>query len=821
MQGNLYISFRALTYEPLSKRIQDLKSDTIINVQLISGAVQRLEEVFVHPKRPHRRGRDTIELDVKSFLQGDERTVEDLLRKIPGINVGTDGSIKIGNKEVEKVMVEGDDFFEKGYRLLTQSMSVQPLEKVQVLQRYSNNKHLKGIENSDKVALNLQLKTDSKNQWMGSVSAQGAPVGPKYYQVGANLMNFGKKNKYYLLGTANNNGVDAVSSINHLLNSGSADEPGQVGVDVNTPVLIDNTPELPGFDYRRTNFNKDRLLSFNTIFNPTERLKIKWLGFLNAAKKTFYRNTVQEYQIEDIHFTNYENYEFSRKIDNYFSKLELQFEKNKRTSLTYAGNFGSLKQGSTGNLLLNEIGSTEISKTSGYMTNHNLTHSYKLSEQEALVSSVRFIAQRSPLDYNIDHYYYEDLFGSGNITDVTQHIQNDLQYLGATSHYVRRMRNGNFFEAAFVSEYRKQVLNTDLLLHCADGTDVRPAGFSNDIDFTVYNTDLLTKYTIKGKKVEWTPRLQAGVIHNTLSIYGNPKNKSNVLFSPGLSTKWVISRKGKLEADLSFQQKNTSLTELIPNYYSTGIRNFIKGQGDLAILNSGGALLTYTHGSMIDRFFASLSTGYTRMFDYMGSENSLNPNFNLLSQVLLKDKKSTFCKAELNYYVKLLNGNIRLDLGTDQVEYETGIEGIGRRKISTNSYNYGLEFRSVWKSKVNLHTGYSIQASIYRAENTNKLKNRQGFLNVFISLGKDWQCSMKNESYQFGSFLNQPSKVYYFSDFSLSFNVKKIKTKFDMTTKNLLNTKNFQRSVLTETYRSVTEYRLLPRYISFGADWNF
>ncbi len=43
------------------------------------------------------------------------------------------------------------------------------------------------------------------------------------------------------------------------------EQPGPAGIGASTPVLIDNKPELPGFDYRRTNFNKDRPLSFNTI----------------------------------------------------------------------------------------------------------------------------------------------------------------------------------------------------------------------------------------------------------------------------------------------------------------------------------------------------------------------------------------------------------------------------------------------------------------------------------------------------------------------------------------------------------------------------
>lgn len=824
--GKLTLQFKALGYEPLSMNIAATQADTLVNAQMQVGGVQRLQEVIVDAKQPYLRGRDTLELAVSSFLQGDERNVEDLLRKIPGINVGTDGSIKIGNKEVEKVMVEGDDFFEKGYRLLTQNMSVQPLEKIQVLKHYSNNKQLKGIENSDKVALNLQLKADSKNQWLGSVGLQGSPIGPKYYQASANLMNFGKRNKYYLLASANNNGYDAVSSINHLIQSGSANEPGQIGMDVSTPTLIDNRPNLPNFDYRRTNFNNDKLISLNTILNPVTAFKIKWLAFVNPTKKSFYRNSVQEYTLEDIQFTTTENYEFARKIDNYFTKLELQYEPTPHTTLNYSGTLGSLNSNEVGNLLFNSIASLETTKNKGYLTNHNLTYSYKLSERKALVSSIRFINQRSPVDYSINQYYYEGLFGSNSVSEVQQHIDNNLRYLGATTHYVSRQQNGNFFELGLSSTYQQQQLNTQLQLlpdpEVERNTALYPPEFANEMTLRLFQTNLISKYTVKHRSWEVTPHLQVCMVNSGLVNFEVQKRKNNLQLSPGLSGKWAIHHKGRLETDLFFQQQNTKLTELIPNYYTTGVRNFIKGMDNLATLSSSGGTLLYTYGNMSDRFFANLHIGHQILLDYIGTESNLNPNFNLVQQLLLKNKTLTSYKGELNYYLKPLKGNIRLDVGFNTADYETLVTGLGRRQIRTNRYDYGLSFRSSWKSSFNIYTGYLLQTNSYRTEgSTNTLKNGQAFLNLFLRFSDDLQFSLKNESYRFGAMPQQKAQTYYFSDFSVFYDLKKYKTRFDITAKNIFNTRSFRNMLLTDISRSSTEYRLLPRYISFGIDYNF
>ncbi|WP_312791958.1 hypothetical protein [Sphingobacterium sp.] len=824
--ANLTLQFKSLGFEPLSLVIVPKQADTLINVQMRPGGVQRLQEVIVHAKQPYRNGRDTIELSVNSFMQGDERNVEDLLRKIPGINVGSDGSIKIGNKEVEKVMVEGDDFFEKGYRLLTQSMSVQPLEKIQVLQRYSNNKQLKGIENSDKVALNLQLKADSKNEWLGSVGLQGTPFGHKYYQASANLMNFGKRNKYYLLASANNNGYDAVSSINHLIQSGSANEPGQIGVDVGTPILMDNTPNLPNFDYRRTNFNNDKLLSLNTILNPIGGFKIKWLGFANPTKKSFYRNSVQEYNLDDIQFTTTENYAFTRRIHNYFTKLELQYEPNKHSALNYTGTLGSLNTDELGSLLFNNIASSEITKNKGHLTNHNLTYSYKLSQRKALVSSIRFISQRSPVDYSINSYYYEDLFGTDPVNEVQQHIDNNLQYLGATTHYVARQQNGNFFELGLSSTYQKQQLNSQLRLLPSPDSEpeavVYPPKFANEMTLRLFQTQVISKYTVKHRNWEITPRLQVGMLNSGLVNFEAQTRKNNLQLSPGLSGKWTMHHKGRLEADLFFQQQNAKLTDLIPNYYTTGVHNFIKGMDHLATLNSSGGMLLYTYGNMSDRFFANLRIGHQILFDYIGTESDLNPNFNLVQQLLLKNKTLTDYKGELNYYLKALKGNIRLDVGFGTANYETLVTGLGHRQIRTNRYDYGLSFRSSWKSNFNIYTGYLLQTNSYRMEGaTNTLTNGQAFLNLFFRFSENLQASLKNESYRFGAMPQEKNQTYYFSDFSLFYDLKKYRTRFDITAKNIFNTRSFRNAMLTDISRSTTEYRLLPRYISVGIDYNF
>lgn len=168
--GKFTLSINALGYEKQSVEVFFEKQNTekIFNFNLISKATE-LKEVVIKSNRPISFDGDKVIFNAKAFSQGNEQVVEDLLKKIPGINVATDGTIKVGNQEVEKVMIDGDDFFEKGYKILTKNMPVSPIENVELLRKHSNNKLLKGIENSDKVALNLTLKEGYKRQLFGNL----------------------------------------------------------------------------------------------------------------------------------------------------------------------------------------------------------------------------------------------------------------------------------------------------------------------------------------------------------------------------------------------------------------------------------------------------------------------------------------------------------------------------------------------------------------------------------------------------------------------------------------------------------------------------
>lgn len=141
---------------------------------------------------------------------------------MPGITINEKtGAIKYQGKPIETVKLENDDLFGKNYNIGTKNINVDIEQKVEVIQKYSENQLLKGIENSDKVALNLKLKKGkidfSENfDWGSGFDSESI----RLQLINSTILQVAKKIKSFLSLSYNNIGVNN-SPYNHFSNSKS------------------------------------------------------------------------------------------------------------------------------------------------------------------------------------------------------------------------------------------------------------------------------------------------------------------------------------------------------------------------------------------------------------------------------------------------------------------------------------------------------------------------------------------------------------------------------------------------------------------------
>ena len=285
--------------------------------------------------------KDTVEYNANAFKLKPDAVAEDLLKKLPGIEVDRAGNIKAMGEDINKLFVDGKEFFGNDPKVATKNVPADAVNKVQVYDRKSEETMFTGIDDgSREKAINLQLKEDKKNALFGNVMAGGGTG--EHWQGSAKAYRFTDKIQMAALGMANNVNQFGFSFDDYLnfnggiagmmLGSGSAQiritNDGSFPVNFGQPVSGLNTSGAGGANF-----------SYST--SPNDRIFISYLR--NGSRKDLEETT------KTWNYTN---------VDEYFQQQD-QNETDKNQS--HRMNFG----------LRNRIDSTQNIVVDGNLTLSN------------------------------------------------------------------------------------------------------------------------------------------------------------------------------------------------------------------------------------------------------------------------------------------------------------------------------------------------------------------------------------------------------------------------------------------------------------------
>ena len=174
-----------------------------------------LEEIVVKQAAMRLKG-DTTEYNADSYEVKPNATVEDLLKQLPGIQVDKDGKITAQGQQVQKVLVDGDEFFSDDPTIATRNLRADAVSKVQVFDKKSDQAAFSGIDDGNTTkTLNLKLKDNAKHGYFGKLSAGALD---KYYNGQALINAFKGKRKlaaFAITGNTSNTGLDWQTSQNY------------------------------------------------------------------------------------------------------------------------------------------------------------------------------------------------------------------------------------------------------------------------------------------------------------------------------------------------------------------------------------------------------------------------------------------------------------------------------------------------------------------------------------------------------------------------------------------------------------------------------
>lgn len=820
-KGNFHLNISSLAYEGASKKILIDNDSNIVQENFeLNVKITELKEVVIQSTRPITIKKDTIVFDAKSFLQGDEQVVEDLLKKIPGLNVLSDGTIRVGNQEVEKIMIDGDDFFEKGYRIVTKNMPVNPIDKIELYQNYSNNKHLKGIENSEKVALNLTLKEDAKRVWFGNMfGGYGSTSAENRYELRSNLMNFGKKNKYYFLTNINNVGIDAIGDINHLIRPFRFNEPSSIGDNQSANAILSLNHELPNLNKKRVNLNNAEMLSLNSILTLSEKVKLKTLGFLNTDENDFFRNSSQSFAVGTTTFENTEDFVGRKKQITGFGKADLTYDISKSKTLEYIGKFNNTNEKNRSNLLFNNDLLYERLNSNNQLFDQKLVFTNKFKEKKVFLLSGRYIKEKTPQNYSVNQFIFNDLFAV-NANNTKQYSQNEMQFVGIEAHLLDKKINGNLMEVKVGNQLRVDNIVTKFQLLNNENSLTIFNDYQNNLIYTTNDLYLSTKYRFNLGNYTLLTQSDFHHLFNQIENFDTKTNQNPFFIIPKIGLDWKINDKNKIITSYSYNTTNANVLDIYPSFVQTGFRTFTKGLEEFNQLNSSNAILNHTYGSWGSKFFANSVVLYSKNNDFYSTNSVIVQNFSQSEKIIIKDRAFLSISTNIDYYLRPINSNFKITLSSTKTNFKNIVNNSNLREVKSLGTEYGFELRSGFTGFFNYHIGFKYNYNQVKTTLENSFVNNMSFLDLYFIFSDKFNVQIQSERYFFGN-LDKDNNQYYFLDIEARYVVKENKLTFFLSGNNLFNTKSFTNYSVSDINISNTEYRLQPRYMLLKMEFRF
>ena len=379
-----YIGMKAIE-EELSTKEANLTKDFTMTLDNALDAVELTYEMPVTIKG------DTIVYNADSFKDGTERKLEDVLKKLPGVEITDDGEIEVEGKKVSKVMVEGKDFFDGDSKLATKNIPSNAVDKVEVLKNHSDVSQLSGVTNNqDNIALNIKLKEGKKNFWFGNVVAGGGDSPDDgLYLVQPKLFYYSPEYSINVIGDLNNIGELAFTRRDYFNFSGGFNMPSrQSGTNIN---LGSNALGFLSLQNDRAKAINTKFGAANFSWSPKKTLDISGFGIFSSNRIELQQNN-EITRTVGVPFENTQSNTMQRS-DLGMLKLSAKHKPNSNNQLDYDVIAKLSKESQDQNFDSSVVGDiNQVEDTSPFSINQNLNYYYTLNEKNifALEAQHRF-----------------------------------------------------------------------------------------------------------------------------------------------------------------------------------------------------------------------------------------------------------------------------------------------------------------------------------------------------------------------------------------------------------------------------------------------
>lgn len=404
---NIKISY--VGFKEISENIKTGETDMSKNYTMYEDNM--LEGINIVAKMPVTVKGDTIIYNADSFKNGSERKLKDVLEKLPGVEINDAGQIEVEGKAVEKIMVDGKEFFSGDTKLATENIPSNAVDKIQVLRNYSNVSQLSGVQNNqDRVAINIKLKEGKKNFWFGDISAGGGQSQDEtLYLFQPKLFYYTPKYTINIIGDVNNLG-DVVISRRDARSFGGSFQSQSPSNGTNIS-LGDAGIGFLNAGARNANRIETKLSALNFSYSPNPKLDLS--GFLIWSG-----NSNGQRNINDIDYVDptipdeFRDTRTNQTSNTGLFRFSTVYKKDFNNQLNYniSGRFSNeFSNESVDSRVLSDI--NQFESATPYTINQDFSYFYTASEKSIFALEVKHLLQDE------DPFYIASLENDPNNND--------------------------------------------------------------------------------------------------------------------------------------------------------------------------------------------------------------------------------------------------------------------------------------------------------------------------------------------------------------------------------------------------------------------
>lgn len=469
-KGSYLLHITFIGYDPLYQPLQITGKKNPVNVgklELSDGAIE-LGEAVVIGKAPEVTVRnDTVEYNADSYKVTEGSVLEDLLKKMPGVEVDSEGKITVNGKEVKKVMVDGKEFFSDDPKVASKNLPAKMIDKLQVLDKKSDMAQMTGFDDGEEeTVINLTVKPGMKQGWFGN--AYGGYGSKDRYEGNAMVNRFVNNDQITFMGGANNTNNMGFSDLASTMFSGMGGGGGRRGgFGAGSGITSSGNA---GLNFSKE-FKPDKLtLGGNTRYSHSDN---------DARSKSDRQNILPGDS------SSYDNSEaMSRtKSDNFGIDFRLEWKPDTMTQLIFRPSF-SFSHSMNDNFsdattldnerdTVNTNKSSNYSESNGYNLNASIDFSRKLNNKGRVFSAT--LSGGNSDSYSdgmnrsdIVYFNQTDALKNSIIDQRSRYDNKGFNYRAYVS-WVEPIGHNNFIQATYSISQRKQEALKNVYNQDADG----------------------------------------------------------------------------------------------------------------------------------------------------------------------------------------------------------------------------------------------------------------------------------------------------------------------------------------------------------------